>query len=80
MSVAVLSPAFRGLQLPFRDMFALTCHLNSFTGNNGRPSCADFVAGAALCEPPCADVVAGAALCEPPCADFVRRRGRRSTL
>ena len=34
-------------------------------------TCADFVAGAALCEPPCADVVAGAALCEPPCADFV---------
>ena len=38
MSFAVLSPAFRGLQFPFRDMFALTCHLNSFTGNNGRPS------------------------------------------
>ena len=34
------------------------------------PPCADFVAGAALCEPPCADVVAGAALCEPPCATF----------
>ena len=32
------------------------------------PSCADFVAGAVLCEPPCADLVAGAALCEPPCA------------
>ena len=39
----------------------------------GRHSaCADFVAGAALCEPPCADFVAGAALCEPPCADRVR--------
>ena len=38
MSFAVLSPAFRGLQFPFRDMFALTFHLNSFTGNNGRPS------------------------------------------
>ena len=33
--------------------------------------CADFVAGAALCEPSCADFVAGAVLCEPPCADFV---------
>ena len=30
--------------------------------------CADFVAGAALCEPPRADLVAGSALCEPPCA------------
>ena len=30
--------------------------------------CADFVAGAALCEPSCADFVAGTALCEPPCA------------
>ena len=38
MSFAVLSPAFRGLQFPFRDMYVLTCHLNSFTGNNGRPS------------------------------------------
>ena len=37
MSLAVLSPAFRGLQFPFRDMFVLTFHLNSFTGNNGRP-------------------------------------------
>ena len=33
--------------------------------------CADFVAGAALCEPSCADFVAGAVLCEPPCADLV---------
>ena len=33
--------------------------------------CADFVAGAALCEPSCADLVAGTALCEPPCADLV---------
>ena len=39
MSFAVLSPAFRGLQFPFRDMYVLTFHLNSFTGNNGRPSC-----------------------------------------
>ena len=38
MSFAVLSPAFRGLQFPFRDMYVLTFHLNSFTGNNGRPS------------------------------------------
>ena len=38
MSFADLSPAFRGLQFPFRKMFVLTCHLNSFTGNNGRPS------------------------------------------
>ena len=33
--------------------------------------CADFVAGAALCEPSCAAFVAGAVLCEPPCADLV---------
>ena len=33
--------------------------------------CADFVAGAALCESQCADCVAGAALCESRCADFV---------
>ena len=33
--------------------------------------CADFVAGAALCESRCADFVAGAALCEARCADFV---------
>ena len=33
--------------------------------------CADFVAGAALCEPSYADFVAGAVLCEPPCADLV---------
>ena len=33
--------------------------------------CAEFVAGAALCEPSCADFVAGAVLCEPPCADLV---------
>ena len=38
MSFAVLSPAFRGLQFPFRDMFVLTVDRNSFTGNNGRPS------------------------------------------
>ena len=38
MSFADLSPAFRGLQFPFRKMFVLTCYLNSFTGNNGRPS------------------------------------------
>ena len=38
MSFAVLSPAFRGLQFPFRDMCVLTFDRNSFTGNNGRPS------------------------------------------
>ena len=38
MSFAVLSPAFRGLQFPFRDMIVLTVDRNSFTGNNGRPS------------------------------------------
>ena len=38
MSFAVLSPAFRGLQFPFRDMFVLTVDRNSFTRNNGRPS------------------------------------------
>ena len=27
------------------------------------PQCADFVAGAVVCEPPCADLVAGTALC-----------------
>ena len=37
MSFAVLSPAFCGLQFPFHEMFVLRCHLNSFTGNNGRP-------------------------------------------
>ena len=42
MSFAVLSPAFRGLQFPFRDMFVLTVDRNSFTGNNGRPSCGNY--------------------------------------
>ena len=36
--------------------------------------CADFVAGALLCEPPCVDFVAGTALCEPPYF-FEPRRG-----
>ena len=45
MSFAVLSPAFRGLQFPFRDMCVLTFDRNSFTGNNGRPS----YAGYAIC-------------------------------
>ena len=41
MPFAVLSPAFRGLQFPFRDMCVLTFDRNSFTGNNGRPSYGD---------------------------------------
>ena len=45
MSFAVLSPAFRGLQFPLRDMYVLTFHLNSFTGNNGRPSYKEHIVG-----------------------------------